>query len=246
MERLTTNKNVSEMGMYELAHNACYNKDRHARYRDYEMDMDARDFARNLMTTLMNEDMSLDDDSFDEEIMENLMYDPFSDVRGLIALFYRNLWAMADLRERLKEYEDAEKKSLLKWLPCNIGDTIYTIEPRFYNYSHHEGVQKGKVIGFECENSGRWVFWARMADDNKNSANAYEFDNVGKTVFFTKEEAEKALKQMTKCCGNCKHYSYEVCCNMNSGFTGDLRKEYSVCEEWEGENENDGERSEII
>lgn len=51
---------------------------------------------------------------------------------------------------------------------------------------------------------------------------------------------------MAECCGNCKHYSYEVCCNMNSGFIGDLRKEYSVCDEWEGENENDGERSEII
>ena len=25
---------------------------------------------------------------------------------GLIALFYRNLWAMADLWERLKSYED--------------------------------------------------------------------------------------------------------------------------------------------
>ncbi len=113
MERLTTNKNVSEMGMYELAHNACYVKDGLARYRDFEMDIDARDFARNLMTTLMNEHMPLDDDSFDEEIIENLIYDPFSDIRGLIALFYRNLWAMADLREKLKAYEDAEEQGLL-------------------------------------------------------------------------------------------------------------------------------------
>ncbi len=98
--------------------------------------------------------------------------------------------------DRLAEYEDGEKQGLLKWLPCKIGDTIYTIEPRFYNYSYHEGVQKGKVIGFECENSGRWVFWVRMADDNKNSANAYEFDNVGKTVFFMQKEAEQALAKM--------------------------------------------------
>lgn len=27
MERLTTNKDVSEMGMFELAHNSCYCKD---------------------------------------------------------------------------------------------------------------------------------------------------------------------------------------------------------------------------
>lgn len=47
---------------------------------------------------------------FDEEIMENLQYDPFESVTGLIALFYRNLWAMADLRETLKSYEDAKDK----------------------------------------------------------------------------------------------------------------------------------------
>ena len=51
MERLTTNKSVADMSMIELAHNSCYADDeRNARYRDYEMEMDARDFARNLMT----------------------------------------------------------------------------------------------------------------------------------------------------------------------------------------------------
>lgn len=109
MKRLTVYKPASDMNMVELAHNCCYVKDRNARYRDFEMDMDARDFARNLMTTLTGDDMPTDDD-FDEEIMENLQYDPFESVTGLIALFYRNLWAMADLRETLKSYEDAKDK----------------------------------------------------------------------------------------------------------------------------------------
>lgn len=35
MERLTTNKKVSEMEMVELAHNCCYEDEEHnARYRD--------------------------------------------------------------------------------------------------------------------------------------------------------------------------------------------------------------------
>lgn len=109
MKRLTVYKPASDMNMVELAHNCCYVKDRNARYRDFEMDMDARDFARNLMTTLTGDDLPTDDD-FDEEIMENLQYDPFESVTGLIALFYRNLWAMADLRETLKSYEDAKDK----------------------------------------------------------------------------------------------------------------------------------------
>lgn len=49
MNRLTTNKKVSEMGMHELAHNSCYAKDGKARYRDFDKDIDARDFARELM-----------------------------------------------------------------------------------------------------------------------------------------------------------------------------------------------------
>lgn len=111
MKRLTTNKKATDMGMTELALNCCYiAEDGTGRYRDYEMDMNQRDFARNLMTTLTGDDLPTDDDDFDEEIMENLQYDPFESVTGLIALFYRNLWAMADLRETLKSYEDAKDK----------------------------------------------------------------------------------------------------------------------------------------
>lgn len=108
MERLTTNKNVSDMGMVELALNCCYiAKDGSGRYRDYEIDMDERDFVRKLTTTLVGEDLPLQDESFDEEMMDNLGIDPFADVRGLIAIFYRNMWSMAELMEKLKRYEDA-------------------------------------------------------------------------------------------------------------------------------------------
>ena len=121
MKRLTSNKKASEMSMIELAHNSCYADDeRNARYRDYEMDMDARDFARNLMVTLAKDEMPISDTEFDEEILDNLAIDPFSDVRGLIALFYRNLWAMANLRETLKKYEDLGEQGLpLRWIPCS-------------------------------------------------------------------------------------------------------------------------------
>lgn len=121
MERLTTNKNVSDMGMVELALNCCYiAKDGSGRYRDYEIDMDERDFVRKLTTTLVGEDLPLQDESFDEEMMDNLGIDPFADVRGLIAIFYRNMWSMAELREKLKRYEDAEEQGIYgKWIPVS-------------------------------------------------------------------------------------------------------------------------------
>lgn len=142
MERLTTNKSVADMSMIELAHNSCYVDDEgNARYRDYEMEMDARDFARNLMVTLAKDELPVDDAEFDEEILDNLTIDPFSDVRGLIALFYRNMWAMADLREKLKDYEDAEEQGLLLRLPISEDAPVYSIE-----YC----CGKTKVIGLEC------------------------------------------------------------------------------------------------
>lgn len=60
MERLTTNKSVDDMSMVELAHNSCYVDDEcNARYRDYDMEMDARDFARNLMVTLAEDELAI-------------------------------------------------------------------------------------------------------------------------------------------------------------------------------------------
>lgn len=105
MERLTTNKDVSKMGMYELAHNSCYVEDGKARYRDYDLDVDARELTRELLRAHGEDDAFTCDEDFDEQMIDYLQYGPYS-VEGLIALFYRNIWAMADLYERLKYYED--------------------------------------------------------------------------------------------------------------------------------------------
>lgn len=106
MKRLTTNKDVSEMSMIELAHNSCYAKDGKARYRDYNLNIDARELIRKLLKDLADGDDSFtDDDDFDNWMVDYL-HNGMDSIEGLIAIFYQNLWAMADLRERLKEYED--------------------------------------------------------------------------------------------------------------------------------------------
>lgn len=172
MKRLTTNKKATDMGMTELALNCCYiAEDGTGRYRDYEMDMDERDFARNLMTTLAGEDLPLEEESFDEEMMDNIMIDPFADVRGLIALFYRNMWTMSELREALKRYEDAEEQGLLIRLPCKVGDTVYYIVGR-------------RIL--EVKNVDLFFLLLSVAEKR-----------FGKTVFLTKEEAETMLEYMS-------------------------------------------------
>lgn len=107
MKRLTSDKPVEEMMMFELAHNSCYIKDGKVRYRDYSLDEDARVLARKLL----KKHADGDDDEFtcDEDFdnwMAGFLQDGMDSMEGLIALFYRNLCVMADLREALKAYED--------------------------------------------------------------------------------------------------------------------------------------------
>lgn len=183
MERLTTNKDVSEMGMYELAHNSCYYKDGKARYRDFESDIDAREFTRRLLKVFAdNDDAFVDDDDFDEEVLELLQYGTKT-IEGLVSLFYRNLWAMADLRERLKEYEDLEEQGLLLRLPCKAGNKAW--------YVHRGGIDEVTVDSFVF-NINLFVNVSLYVGNERFGKTLTPY----KTLFFTKEEAEQKLKEM--------------------------------------------------
>lgn len=124
MGRLTSNSNVSDMSMIELAHNGCYvDNERNARYRDYNLDIDSRELARNLVKDICDEDLTdLSDEEFDE-YMSSMFSVEMDSTIGLLAVFYRNLWAMAELREKLKEYEDLEEQGRLIKLPVKDGTT---------------------------------------------------------------------------------------------------------------------------
>ena len=230
MERLTTNKEKSKMGMYELAHNSCYCKDGVARYRDYENDIDARDLARELAWSLTDIELSRDNECFDEEMLENLQYDITKEPIGLIALFYRNLWAMADLREKLKEYEDLEEQGLLLRSPIKVGDTVYAIctceavdtvlDGTLYGSNGGFGTATGYYCPYELSDKCPHTE-ADDCEECKNIENVFEdtvdyiniteceiliglkntnlcvtVDEIGKTVFLTREEAEQKLKEM--------------------------------------------------
>lgn len=203
MERLTTNKNVSEMGMLELALNCCYiTQDGNTRYRDYEKDIDARHFTRVITENFAKDVLPLKDESFDEEMMENLMYDPLTDINGLIAVFYRNMWAMAELREKLKRYEDAEEQGLLLRLPCKVGDTVYVVASPFnvfddieYDENMKDEVYEAYVSSVSFYESGeQYRIYAKVTN---HFIGAYFREcDFGKTVFLTGEEAEAKLKEM--------------------------------------------------
>lgn len=170
MERLTSNKTTSDMNMLELAYNSCYIDEKHnARYRDYEQDIDSRELVRKLVKDMCDEDLSyMSNERFDQYMAEMLSVG-VSDTIGLLAVFYRNLWAMAELREKLKEYEDLEGQGMLIKLPCKVGDGVHYIL----------GIPNETPCAID-----KCTF--ELSDINK----------IGKTLFLTREEAEAKLKEL--------------------------------------------------
>lgn len=81
-------------------------------------------------------------------------------------------------------------------LPCAVGDTVYAycetfgvILPYFVETLSCAYYDKNKVI---------WQYEANCTNDEESElldSIDFEFEDIGKTVFLTKEEAEKALKE---------------------------------------------------
>ena len=194
MERLTTNKSVADMSMIELAHNSCYADDKHnARYRDYNLDVDSRWLIRNLVKDICGEDFK---DLSDEEVddyMDSMLSVEIDSTIGLLALFYRNLWAMADLREKLKYYEDAEEQGLLLRLPCKVGDTLYRV-----NKGAKEPVIMMRVIQLYIKQIHKDITVMRIdaINDADMGESCYLPCDIGERIFLTREEAEAKLKEM--------------------------------------------------
>ena len=183
MKRLTMD-NLEEMGMFSLAHNCCYiDENGNTRYRDFEIDIDARELAKGLLKEMTEGKVSFEsDEDFDDWMGCYIGEDGICTPRGLIATFYQNLWAMAELRERLKYYEDLEEQGRLLVLPCKVGDTVYEIieetVPNRYFYINEWKVQdvSAKAVKYADE-------WE-----------SYDYENL----YFTREEAEAALERRRK------------------------------------------------
>ena len=183
MKRMTMD-NVEEMGMFSLAHNCCYiDENGNTRYRDFEIDIDARELAKGLLKEMTEGKVSFEsDEDFDDWMGCYIGEDGICTPRGLIATFYQNLWAMAELRERLKYYEDLEEQGRLLVLPCKVGDTVYEIieetVPNRYFYINEWKVQDVSTQSI------------KYADEWES----YDYENL----YFTREEAEAALERRRK------------------------------------------------
>lgn len=194
MERLTTNKSVADMSMIELAHNSCYADDEgNAKYRDYNLDVDSRWLVRNLAQDICGEDFKdLSDEEVDEYMASMLSVEIDSTI-GLLALLYRNLWAMADLREKLKYYEDAEEQGLLLRLPCKVGDEIFL---DFAGFGKDIDEFTVKDFHLDCFEDGETILFCDYESNDKTLSGQIDVMEFEKSVFLTRAEAEAKLKEM--------------------------------------------------
>ena len=94
---------------------------------------------------------------------------------------YNNFQKMA---RKLAEYEDLEEQGLLLRLPCKIGTKVY-------NITWWDDVQKKVVV------KGKTYY--RTIHKHKVSKSTFgytDIEEIGKTVFLTKSEAEAKLKEL--------------------------------------------------
>lgn len=100
-----------------------------------------------------------------------------------------------EMLRKLADYEDAEEQGLFVKLPCKVGTHIFI--NGVLGVGEAEEYKVIKVDYHSTLGTGRNEFYieALLVNDPKNSIGFYD-DNFGKTVFLSKEEAERALKKM--------------------------------------------------
>lgn len=89
--------------------------------------------------------------------------------------------------EKLKAYEDAEEQGLLLRLPCKVGETVYLADRIHYK------VKKSIVEHVEyIKNDNSNFPFTKI----KGEGFSVFFDDFGKLLFLTEEEAEKELERL--------------------------------------------------
>lgn len=91
--------------------------------------------------------------------------------------------------EKLADYEDLEEQGLLVRLPCKVGDIMFTI---------NKGA-KNPIIELTVTqiNITRRSYNLEVIDRDCGELMCFKND-IGKTIFLTREEAEKKLEEMEK------------------------------------------------
>lgn len=90
---------------------------------------------------------------------------------------------------RLVEFASADKDGRCIIPPCKVGDTVYEVTSR-------KTISEYRVKAIRVELFCTFLEWDIAAGFVDKSIFGVPVDEIGKTVFLTREEAEKALESM--------------------------------------------------
>ena len=89
----------------------------------------------------------------------------------------------------LKKYQEADKDGRIVVPPCKGGDRLYEVTGR-------KTISVYKVRAIRVELFGLFIEWDIVEGFVWQSLSGINAGEIGKTVFLTREEAEKALKEV--------------------------------------------------
>lgn len=103
-----------------------------------------------------------------------------------------------NLATKLKDYEDLEEQGLLLRLPCKVGDALY-YPSGYFNIVIPVRLNE-IVMSFVGLDTYSFQYNCCSFDECGDVYEDYEFDlnDIGKTIFLTKSEAEQKLKEMER------------------------------------------------
>ena len=101
------------------------------------------------------------------------------------------------LLNHIRELAEADKDGRVVVLPCKVGDVMYKLSREYAECTSYQ-VRKDNYC---CEGcmvpcDSREVTVIRAIQPNSLPEVVRHIEDIGKTVFLTREEAEKALKEM--------------------------------------------------
>lgn len=98
-----------------------------------------------------------------------------------------NCKTVKNMIKKLATYEDLEEQGLLVRLPCKVGDTVYVPTRNF--------VSELRITMVSVNMHGTYFSWMLNSGIYPN-LDGFSVNKLGKTVFLTREEAEKKLEEM--------------------------------------------------
>ena len=174
MERLTSPNINVDPGTDRFLHAAIGGKE-----------IDWKQFRDSTLDVLINGPTS---NGFGKDIFRKMVRDLYGRLKA-----YEDIAELCGGFDRLRELAEADKDGRVVVLPCKVGDTVYMIE-RIFDIDNGvcDEICARKVIGHGGNNLNKlWLV------GSGGICNAYIFvSEFGKTVFLTREEAERAIQEM--------------------------------------------------